>query len=238
MATPDDAARDCTNDRLGRWPHNRHRPVRKPGHFGKFVRNYRLDGELEARSKDRNGSVNTTRVIVELKPGHQLPNEFKNYLRRFAVGGSLDGTDHNLDLINGSAPRRAERPAEAVVQQGRRSSRVHYDRPIKAHNYRTSVTVGARTVQDLLGYTGAGVGVAVIDSGITTWHDDLTNKTSKRLPVRQSARPEVRRLRQRPHAALRRQRPRHARRRHHRGQRLRLVRREDAASRPTPTSSR
>ena len=25
-----------------------------------------------------------------------------------------------------------------------------------------------------LGYTGAGVGVAVIDSGITAWHDDLT----------------------------------------------------------------
>src|SRR4029077_13193881 len=73
--------------------HVRHRPIKKPGHFGKFVENYHLDDALEARSKDRNGSVNTSRVIVELKPGHQLPNEFKNYLRRFAVGGSLDGTD-------------------------------------------------------------------------------------------------------------------------------------------------
>ena len=53
--------------------------------------------------------------------------------------------------------------------------RVHYDRPIRGHNYRTSVTVGARAVHDTLGYTGAGVGVAVIDSGITAWHDDLTN---------------------------------------------------------------
>ena len=35
-------------------------------------------------------------------------------------------------------------------------------------------TVGARAVQETLGYTGAGIGVAVIDSGITSWHDDLT----------------------------------------------------------------
>src|SRR5262249_31049609 len=60
--------------------------------------------------------------------------------------------------------------------------RVHYDRPIGAHNYRTSVTVGARSVQDYYGYTGAGVGIAIIDSGITSWHDDLTNKTSKTFP--------------------------------------------------------
>ena len=60
--------------------------------------------------------------------------------------------------------------------------RLHYDRPIKSHNYRTSMTVGARTVQDTLGYTGAGIGVAVIDSGITAWHDDLTNLTSTLFP--------------------------------------------------------
>jgi serine protease AprX len=59
---------------------------------------------------------------------------------------------------------------------------VHFDRPIKSHNYRTAVTVGARTVQDTMGYTGAGVGVAIIDSGITNWHDDLTNTTSKLFP--------------------------------------------------------
>src|SRR3989442_1290738 len=32
----------------------------------------------------------------------------------------------------------------------------------------------ARAVQKTLGLTGAGVGVAIIDSGIATWHDDLT----------------------------------------------------------------
>src|SRR5262249_32514650 len=60
--------------------------------------------------------------------------------------------------------------------------RLPSDRPIHAHNYRTSVTVGARTVQDYFGYTGAGIGVAVIDTGIASWHDDLTNKTAKNFP--------------------------------------------------------
>ena len=51
---------------------------------------------------------------------------------------------------------------------------IHWDRPTGgAMNY-AAVTVGARAVQENLGFDGAGVGVAVIDSGITAWHDDLT----------------------------------------------------------------
>ena len=52
--------------------------------------------------------------------------------------------------------------------------KISLDRPVVGFNGRTSVTVGARAVQDIMGYTGAGIGVAVIDSGITPWHDDLT----------------------------------------------------------------
>jgi len=33
--------------------------------------------------------------------------------------------------------------------------------------------IGARWVQERLGYEGAGVGIALIDSGVTAWHDDL-----------------------------------------------------------------
>src|ERR1700704_2707234 len=66
------------------------------------VKNYRLDHELDNRSNDRNGSVNTSRVIVELVPGAELPKDFKRYAQRFAVGGSNNGgVDHNLDIING-----------------------------------------------------------------------------------------------------------------------------------------
>ena len=50
---------------------------------------------------------------------------------------------------------------------------------------RTAATVGALTARLSYGYTGAGVGVAVIDSGITAWHDDLgasaTSKSGQRV---------------------------------------------------------
>src|SRR4029077_20398302 len=116
--------------------HVRHRPIKKPGQFGRFVENYHLDDTLEARSRDRNGSVNTSRVIVELKPGHQLPNEFKSHLLRFAVGGS-DGVDHNLDLINGVLLELPNKLLKKLSSKGE-VFRVHLDRPIKGHVYRTS----------------------------------------------------------------------------------------------------
>src|SRR5262249_16756091 len=60
--------------------------------------------------------------------------------------------------------------------------RVHYDRPAFKHDLRTTVTIGSRAVQQALGYTGAGVGVAVIDSGVASWHDDLTNRSATQYP--------------------------------------------------------
>jgi subtilisin family serine protease len=151
--------------------HYRHAHRRKPGEPGKFVRFYKgLDSELSDRSKDRNGSVNRTRVIVTLKPGTELKPEFMIFSR----GSSLDLINGRvLELPNGLLKKLSDQPGVLTV---------HFDRPIKSHNYRTAVTVGARTVQDTMGYTGAGVGVAIIDSGITNWHDDLTNTTSKLFP--------------------------------------------------------
>ena len=52
--------------------------------------------------------------------------------------------------------------------------RVHYDREITADNYPDGVHRRRRACTRSYGYNGAGIGVAVIDSGITPWHDDLT----------------------------------------------------------------
>ena len=52
--------------------------------------------------------------------------------------------------------------------------RVYLDRPTGGALNRTAVVVGARAVQRLMGFDGTGIGVAIIDSGITSWHDDLT----------------------------------------------------------------
>jgi serine protease AprX len=38
---------------------------------------------------------------------------------------------------------------------------------------RTGATIGATFVRQHLGYDGSGIGVAIVDSGVTSWHDDL-----------------------------------------------------------------
>ena len=57
------------------------------------------------------------------------------------------------------------------------------DRDVEGFNGRTAVTIGARAVNVLMGYDGAGIGVAVIDSGVAPWHDDLTvsNRQGQRV---------------------------------------------------------
>ena len=61
---------------------------------------------------------------------------------------------------------------------------IYLDRPTGGEMNRAAVISGARTVQTLMGYKGAGIGVALVDSGITPWHDDLTyNGTSSAVQV-------------------------------------------------------
>ena len=52
-------------------------------------------------------------------------------------------------------------------------SNISLDRPVFGAMERSSATIGATAIRQVLGYDGAGVGVAIIDSGVTAWHDDL-----------------------------------------------------------------
>ncbi|MCU1383955.1 MAG: hypothetical protein JWL71_2652 [Acidobacteria bacterium] len=134
------------------------------------VRDYKLDTELEFRAA-RAHATNKTKVIVELAPGAKLPSKYAQYAERHG----------QLGIINGVA---LELPDRLLAEMAKHPSvfRLHYDRPAARFNYRTSLTVGTTVVRETLGLTGAGVGVAVIDSGIAAFHDDLTNNSSRVYP--------------------------------------------------------
>ena len=125
--------------------------------------------KLDATLSERAHKPGSSRVIVVLQPGGDVS----------AAVRKLRGTPgRKLPIINGvtvelpNAQLRLLADHPAVVS-------LHDDRPTAAHMNRVGVTVGARAVQQDMGYDGAGVGVAVVDSGITSWHDDLTyNGTS------------------------------------------------------------
>src|SRR5262245_34986456 len=134
---------------------------------GKGPGNGKLDQLLADRvdSHDGKGKANgRSQVIIVVNPGADLTKPIRG------LGGVLlrslpliDGVV--AELPNGQLRKLAEHPD--IVS-------IHLDRPTSAHMNRVSVAVGARTAQSQYGYDGAGVGVAVVDSGVTPWHDDLT----------------------------------------------------------------
>jgi serine protease AprX len=168
-------------------PHNQQGQQKHAGEPGSAAKSYKVDRELESRGNDSRNQFKTTRVIVTFAPGATLPNEFKRFVARLGndrntlLGNNNSDNGGKLNLINGQV---LELPNGVIKKLAAHPSvfRLHYDRPTAGHNYRTAVTVGARAVQDSFGYSGAGVGIAIIDSGITSWHDDLTNTTSKLFP--------------------------------------------------------
>jgi serine protease AprX len=146
----------------------KHLATTRPGVPGHKATHNKLDKELTLRAGHNPNA--TTSVIVTLRNGAKLPAEFKKYAR----AGKLNLINgHIVDLPNRLLKQLSAHPDVFDV---------HYNRPIFKHNLRTSMTVGALAAQQAFGVTGAGVGVAVIDSGVTTWHDDLTNHTTASYP--------------------------------------------------------
>ncbi len=112
-------------------------------------------------------------VIVEYFDDAKSEDSFRN-------NGGRSG--RRLRLLNARAGRMPNALLKRLADDPK-VKRVHLDREVTGEIARTTATVGARNVHFQYGYTGAGVGVAVIDSGITPWHDDLTvsNRQGQRV---------------------------------------------------------
>src|SRR5437660_7084267 len=159
----------CSSVAYASGHHRKSAPTTKPGVPGKKAQHPKLDHDSTYRAEhlDPNG---TTSVIVTLQPGAKLPGDFAKFARK-----------GKLNLINGHV---ADVPNKLLKQLAASPAvlDVHYNRPAFKHNFRTSLPIGTRAQQAVFGYTGAGVGVAILDSGVTGWHDDLTSATGAVYP--------------------------------------------------------
>ena len=124
----------------------------------------RLDAALAARAA---APIGTSQVIVTTRDGRSATEAIKEAGGR--PGRRLTGIGGQVAVIpDVFLGRLAAHPL--VV-------RVRLDRPVTGTAEPTAAAVGAGWVRQELGFDGAGVGVALIDSGVANWHDDLGSRT-------------------------------------------------------------
>jgi serine protease AprX len=140
-----------------------------------FAAGRRLSPELEAKRSRLGAFLHAQSpdemidVIVQTKPGTQLS---KHRQKMLGMGAALKS---NLDVINGSALRI---PAAMlpILEQDPDITYVSPDRKtiqLSGEDFVLDATGSSGVIN--AGYTGYGIGVAVIDSGIRTGHPDLMN---------------------------------------------------------------
>jgi serine protease AprX len=99
----------------------------------------------------------------------------------FDFMGATSGPE--LDIIHSKVLELPNAAIEALANHPY-VDRISLDRAAVPTMERTSATIGAAAVRQDLGYNGAGVGVAIVDSGVTSWHDDLANGSGGQRVVR------------------------------------------------------
>jgi serine protease AprX len=131
-------------------------PAIAAGHGG----DRKLDAALRGRAHDGRG---TSRVIVQAADGPAAD-------RAVLAAGGTPG--RHLPLMHGQV---AEVPDAALENLADNPAVVSLslDRPVAGTMERTGATTGATWARTHLDVDGSGVGVALIDSGVTSWHDDL-----------------------------------------------------------------
>jgi serine protease AprX len=120
----------------------------------------KLDAALRARAHAGRG---VSRVIIETVHGGPADSLIRS------VRGK---PGRRLSLVHGQV---AEIPDASLEELAGRPGikAVRLDRAVRGTMERTAAAIGAVWARANLGLDGSGVGVAIIDSGVTSWHDDL-----------------------------------------------------------------
>jgi serine protease AprX len=133
-----------------------------------FDRGDKLDAVLKHRARQLAGR---SRIIVQFRDDADV-----RVFGRGTVGRRLDRRSQVGEIDNRSLGEIASDP---------RVERVMIDRPAFAAMERTGTAIGAGLARQYYGVSGKGIGIAVIDSGVSASHHDLNRTvsgvTSKRV---------------------------------------------------------
>ena len=130
--------------------------------------NHRRHAKLDGALNERNLKSGESDVIVEFTNDKDALKILKKWGR----------PGRRLGILKGYSARIPNHLLDELAAQGL-VKKVSHDREVKTLNGRTAITTGARTVQEVMGYDGSGIGVAVIDSGVTGYHPDLTVESTQ-----------------------------------------------------------
>jgi serine protease AprX len=139
------------------------------GIFGSAASSFAESGHKMGPLAERRAALTlgSSRVIITAADSTQLPDVADAIDRAGGIRGRA------LPIIDAYV---ADVPNAALsgLSNNPHISFIALDRVIVGTLERTGATIGATSVREEFGYDGSGIGVAVIDSGITSWHDDLT----------------------------------------------------------------